>query len=371
MTDRVAGGAGAAERLRSALLEIPATEPEIPVLWPVDLFIGLGGEELRPNLFVTQDAEGRSLCLRPEFTIPVCKSHIENGGGPATYRYFGPIFRRLRETGPGEFFQAGIEKLGGGSDDPLKDDAQMVEMALTLLRSVTGDALSVTVGDTAILQATLRGLGLSGSVAARLRRAYATPAAFNRVFEHYADSLAGNSTGKAGAGSSDIPELVRSILESTAVPLTPARSAEAIAKRFAARSQDRGSLGSRERAALEALRTLDCPLPEASGALEALASEYDFSFGDVLETFTRRAGRLTGALEGTAEVRFSGGFGQRFDYYTGFIFEVHGGAERHIASGGRYDRLLGLLGGRNESAIGFSVWPERLPEEPGDGGAGQ
>ena len=44
-------------------------------------------------------------------------------------------------------------------------------------------------------------------------------------------------------------------------------------------------------------------------------------------------------------------------YYTGSVFEVHesGGRERAIAGGGRYDGLVGLMGGPPTSAVGFGM----------------
>lgn len=44
-------------------------------------------------------------------------------------------------------------------------------------------------------------------------------------------------------------------------------------------------------------------------------------------------------------------------YYTGTVFEIHeiSGAERAIAGGGRYDRLIELFGGPSMPAIGFGM----------------
>ena len=45
---------------------------EPPILQPADVFVDLSGEDIRRRMFVTQDAAGHELCLRPEYTIPVC-----------------------------------------------------------------------------------------------------------------------------------------------------------------------------------------------------------------------------------------------------------------------------------------------------------
>jgi histidyl-tRNA synthetase len=48
-------------------------------------------------------------------------------------------------------------------------------------------------------------------------------------------------------------------------------------------------------------------------------------------------------------------------YYTGPIFEVqHGGSTSSIAGGGRYDRMVGKVIGRDVPATGFSIGFERV-----------
>ena len=44
-------------------------------------------------------------------------------------------------------------------------------------------------------------------------------------------------------------------------------------------------------------------------------------------------------------------------YYTGIVFEVHerSGAERAIAGGGRYDKLIEMFGGPSMPAVGFGM----------------
>ena len=64
-------------------------------------------------------------------------------------------------------------------------------------------------------------------------------------------------------------------------------------------------------------------------------------------------------------------------YYTGTVFEIHevSGAERALAGGGRYDRLIEMFGGPPTAAVGFGMGDvvlglvlddaQLLPEEPG------
>src|SRR5918997_6698960 len=101
---------------------------EPPVLQPAEVFVDLSGEDIRRRMFVTQDASGRELCLRPEYTIPVCREHLAHGGSaPAAYSYLGPVFR-LRAGETGEFWQAGIESIG--RRDAPAADAEILGLAL-------------------------------------------------------------------------------------------------------------------------------------------------------------------------------------------------------------------------------------------------
>ena len=65
-------------------------------------------------------------------------------------------------------------------------------------------------------------------------------------------------------------------------------------------------------------------------------------------------------------VRYDAAFGRPLDYYTGLVFEIAaaaqgGPAERPLAGGGRYDRLLTLLGAKSPiPGVGFSVWLDRV-----------
>ncbi len=65
-----------------------------------------------------------------------------------------------------------------------------------------------------------------------------------------------------------------------------------------------------------------------------------------------------------APMTFSAEFGRRLDYYTGFVFEIHDSKRPgagQIIGGGRYDRLLDLLGADGSvPAVGFSIWLDRI-----------
>ncbi len=101
---------------------------EPPVLQPASAFFD-SGEDMRGRLYLTSDMSGAEYCLRPEYTIPVCRQYLASpqAGRPAKFSYCGPVFRFVKD-GPGEFIQAGIESLG----DPHREaaDAEILAIAL-------------------------------------------------------------------------------------------------------------------------------------------------------------------------------------------------------------------------------------------------
>ena len=97
----------------------------VPILQPADPYLDTAGEALRRRIFLTRGESGETLCLRPDFTIPVCLSHIAHGAAlPRRYSYLGLVFRQIRAEGS-EFRQAGIEDLG----DPAYADADARALA--------------------------------------------------------------------------------------------------------------------------------------------------------------------------------------------------------------------------------------------------
>lgn len=118
---------------------------EPPLLQPAAAFFE-SGEDMRGRLYLTHDVSGTELCLRPEYTIPVCRQYIASPafGQPASFSYCGPVFR-LRRDGPGEFIQAGIESFGRADREAA--DAEILAVSLEAATLATSVRLETTIGD--------------------------------------------------------------------------------------------------------------------------------------------------------------------------------------------------------------------------------
>lgn len=115
------------------------------------------------------------------------------------------------------------------------------------------------------------------------------------------------------------------------------------------------------RADTNALRVLDCKIPEDQPVIDALPSILEHLCGECAAHFAAVKDLLTArGIEFEVKPRLVRGL----DYYTKTTFEfVHGalGAQSAVCGGGRYDGLAESLGSRVPApGIGFSIGEDRL-----------
>ncbi|MER8833347.1 ATP phosphoribosyltransferase regulatory subunit [Mesorhizobium sp. M0909] len=341
---------------------------EVAVLQPADPFLDMAGEDLRRRIFLTESETGQTLCLRPEFTIPVCLDHIASQAGtPRRYSYLGEVFRQRREGG-NEFFQAGIEDLG--DRDTAAADARSLADAHALLSLVLpGRELVVTLGDQTIFEAVLAALGLPRGWRMRLARAFGSAAMLEAALADLANPPRNSQLAGAVAAlvlDGDLDALSAHIaggMEEAGLSATAGRSPSEIARRLVEKAELRSVRLSNEAfAALKGFLAIDVPLDSAAGALESFAADAGLSLGAALDNFAARAAAIESLGLPMSEIRYDAAFGRPLDYYTGLVFEIAAqGGDRPLAGGGRYDRLLTLLGAKTPiPGVGFSVWLDRI-----------
>src|ERR1700743_2410347 len=129
MTSNTAGTATWADALLLSFAQAGYLRAEPAILQPGAPFLDLSGEDIRKSLYLTTDANGEELCLRPDLTIPVARDYLGSAqaGQPAGFSYLGPVFR-YRGGRSSEFLQAGIESFG--RQDRAAADAEILALAL-------------------------------------------------------------------------------------------------------------------------------------------------------------------------------------------------------------------------------------------------
>ena len=180
----------------------------------------------------------------------------------------------------------------------------------------------------------------------------------------------------AGSDPAAARALVADLLSIAGIKAVGGRTVAEIAERFL----EQAELGAATRLPAETMAVLERYLAivgdpdEASAALRTLASDAALDLSAPLDAFEQRSGFLAAGGVDVTGIRFATAFGRTLDYYSGMVFEIHAkkkGRAREemlgpLAAGGRYDRLLTLLGSADPvPAVGFAVWIERLEQAGG------
>jgi ATP phosphoribosyltransferase regulatory subunit len=347
------------ESLRTLLSDAGYAFVEPPIVHEARVFVELAGEDLRRRLFLTSAPDGTEMALRPDYTIPVCLAHLASGAARrrADYAYLGPVFRQ-RSGESGEFLQAGIESLG--RTDRAAADADVLALALATVDLLGIRRPTVRIGDSALFAAVLDGLDLDGPWRRRLARTFGDPRRLRALIARASD----------GAGETAVLDRktarrkAQDLLSASGLATIGSRSADEIADRLMEKSALAVGIGAKARVALERFLAIEGTPDAALKAMRTLARRPGLDIGAALDRFAKRIEAFEARGVDSGKLTFAAEFGRRLDYYTGFVFEVHDPKRRdgrQIVGGGRYDRLIALIGhGQAIPAVGFAVWLDRL-----------
>lgn len=342
---------------------------EPAILQPAAVFLDQSGEDIRGRLYLTSDSAGAELCLRPEFTVPVCRDYLASAeaGKPAAFSYLGPVFR-FRPGASGEFLQAGVESLG--RKDREAADAEILGVALEAAALAGCDALKVTIGDAALFLRFLDALQLPPAWLRRLRTGLAQGRSLDAIFAGGPSGSAADHSGVLaaleGVDKQGARALVEDLLSIAGISSVGGRSAGEIAERFLEQASQRGgaAIAAEQRDLIARFLAVSGDPDAASAKLRKLAKAARLDLTQALDSFDTRVNFIAARGLDPAKMAFSGGFSRRLDYYSGFVFEAHhraGADGKPVIGGGRYDGLLTSLGAKAEiPAVGAAIWIERL-----------
>ncbi len=378
MTDNMAGQRTSLvfTTLRGQLGASEAELVDIPLIQPADPFLDMAGEDLRRRIFLTENENGDSLCLRPEFTIPVCRNHIAlNAATPKRYAYLGEVFRQRRD-GAAEFLQAGIEDLG--ATDEAASDARSIADALACVHAAAPNAtLEIVLGDQSVFAGMLKALGLPQGWRKKLLRAFGDAHTMEAAFaeltgEQRTDPLPEHLAGLVAEG--DEAGLAR-MLEAEMLEAGMSPGAGRTPAEIARRLIEKEDLAAARfpSSALEVLKrflSTRVSLEAATITLRAFAADNALDLSAVLQKFEARTDAIIAAGIPAEDIVYDASFGRPLDYYTGLVYEIRqagGDKDMVLAGGGRYDRLLTMLGAsENIPGVGFSIWLDRLEALSGE-----
>ncbi len=345
-----------------------------PVVQPAGPFLDLSGEEIRRRMYLTSDAQGRELCLRPDLTIPVSREYLASAaaGRPQGFCYLGPVFRQSSEGDePSEFCQAGIESFG--RRDTAAADAEMVALGLEAAAHYGLAQPSISMGDVALFASLVAALDLAPASKRRLIKDFnhklSLVADLDRLASEAKEPLPeyhGVLAALAGSDPQAAHALVTDLLSIAGISTVGGRSVGEIADRFLEQATLGGgrSLPRDVRALIDRFLAVSGDPDEAVAQLRNFARDAGIALDAALDLFESRTGFLAARGVDVTRIRFSTAFGRGLDYYTGVVFELHdpgGNVQGQLVAGGRYDGLLTRLGSPTPiPAVGFAVWVERL-----------
>jgi histidyl-tRNA synthetase len=282
-------------------------EYDTPVLEPLDLYRAKSGDEIEGQLFAFTDKGGREVALRPEMTPSVCRLVAERAGSlkrPIKWFSIAEFYRYERmQKGRGRCFsQLNADLFGEAGPEA---EIELIALLIQCLRAfgLTSADFCVRLSDRTLWFHFLASLGLDDE---RIR---ALLGAVDK-YERHGDA--------AFKGYEDAFGALPAELKTSVLGFLGIRSFEGLEAILGAQA-DAGTA-----ARLADWRTL-------LGGLAAMG------LGDYVQVDL-------GVVRGLA-------------YYTGFVFEAFDrkGELRALAGGGRYDDLVGKLGGTALPAVGFAI----------------
>ena len=274
-------------------------EYDAPVLEYEELYTRKQGEEITQQLYNFQDKGNRKVALRPEMTPSLARMVMARAGGlPMPIKWFSiPQCWRYERTQRGrgrEHYQWNVDIWG---TTEISADAELISVLVTFFEGIglTAKDIVIRVSSRKVLEEVLGSLSMRGDV--------------------FAQTCV--IVDKMGKLSSDVIEEQLSGLGHDSEVITTIQSV----------------LGIKD------MNGLQEALKDESMAV----SELNFLF-DAIDSY------------GISEwVEFDASIVRGLAYYTGAVFEAHdkAGKFRAICGGGRYDKLLSTLGGKDLPATGF------------------
>ena len=274
-------------------------EYDAPVLESEELYTRKQGEEITQQLYNFKDKGDRKVALRPEMTPSLARMVMSRAGAlPMPIKWYSiPQCWRYERTQRGrgrEHYQWNVDIWG---TDEISADAELISVLVTFFRSVglTEEDLVIKMSSRKVLEEVLGSLGLEGDIFAK------TCIIVDKMDKLPADVVS-EQLGDLGLEKSAI-QTIQSTL------------------------------------AIKDMNSLEEILGKESAAVTELTSLFS-----ALEAYG-----ISGWIE------FDASIVRGLAYYTGPVFEAHdrAGELRAICGGGRYDKLLSTLGGKDLPATGF------------------
>jgi len=345
---------------------------ELPSLLPAAVVLEMAGESLRSRLYFATSPDGDELCLRADLTIAAAMKYLnETEKAAVTYLCQGTVFRASPslENRPVEFNQIGIERFG-----PQNEITVDVEVFLAALRAAqlgSNDKLGIELSDGDLIRTLLSGAHIAHPWNQFLIDAAKNPLALRRALAIASNPKKLKTTDLGlkllNLTDDDAASEVQDFLQRGNLQPGLARGPVEIAKRLRA-STERAiakPLESNIKVAIEDLLAIKTTPSQAIMEVQHVAKRLKEDVSEWSKSWSHRIKLMQQAApEAMERTKFIAGKSGRFEYYSGFNFDIFYEDKREapISSGGRYDGLITALtnGKRHAQAMGVVIRPERI-----------
>ena len=274
-------------------------EYDAPILEHEELYTRKQGEEITQQLYNFQDKGDRKVALRPEMTPSLARMVMSRAGGlPMPIKWFSiPQCWRYERTQRGrgrEHYQWNVDIWG---TTEISADAELISVLVTFFEGIglTSEDIVIRISSRKVLEEVLGSLDIEGDV-------FAQTCIVVDKMDKLSPKVVEEQLSKLGHNSETITT-IQSILG----------------------IKDMGGLK-------KALKAKSLAVSELNSLFDSIDSY------------------------GISEwVEFDASIVRGLAYYTGSVFEAHDrqGNFRAICGGGRYDKLISTLGGKDLPATGF------------------
>jgi len=292
-----------------------------------------------------EDEDGKNFSLRPDLTISACLDYIKNiKRGEYKYTYFDQAYRRTFGAESLVRNQLGCEIIGSNSK---KSEIEIINLIDSSLTKITGNKNIIKLNNLNLFNILVDSLKLPTRWKLRLKRHFWRP-------EYFKDLLLRLETG------SDLEKNVFELDKKSFLKMKKLNKDQKIAgrkisqilKRFEKKiSEPRSNIdGKKISKILKEYLRIECKLKDAKQILNKFEIKHKLNLK--LENFNLFKLNIK-----NRETIFSTNTGRSVEYYTGLVFEIYKKSKKlNLASGGRYDNLMQILGAKRKiPAIGGAI----------------
>ncbi len=309
------------------------------------IIIERSGEIFKKSLLSFEDENGKNFSLRPDLTISACMDYLKNiKNGKYKYTYFDQAYRRTFGKESLVRNQLGCEIIGSNS---VNADIEIIKLIDNSLRKVTKNQTVIKINNLNLFFVLVDTLKLPIRWKLRLKRHFWRP-------EYFKDLLSRLETG------SDLQKNIFELDKKSYLKMKKLNKNQKIAnrkisqilKRFEKKiSAPRSNIdGKKISKILKEFLKIECELKDAKKILKKFENKHQLDLRlDKFEIFKFKIKNK--------KIIFSSNIGRSVEYYTGLVFEIYKKSNNiNLATGGRYDNLLQILGSKKRiPAIGGAI----------------